>query len=162
GYVSDKVMRLGTKGFSLQRMPDVITSRELFLEMQKRKDITLADMEAVRKACDACSEGGGMVATSRTAKYGRLTQPNTRGMGITENYARIGAILDLAEGRALVQEDVDHARQVAVVGSDVAEALFGAQDALGHTFTVDNHELTIVGVAEKKGSIFGQSQDSFA
>jgi putative ABC transport system permease protein len=162
GYVSDKVMRLGTKGFSLQRMPDVITSRELFLEMQKRKDITLADLEAVRKACEACSEVGAMVATSRTAKLGRLKQPNVRVMGITENYSRIGTILDLQQGRQLVQEDMDHARTVAVIGADVAEALFGLQDPIGRSFSVENHELTVVGVAEKKGSIFGNSQDNFA
>src|SRR6187397_3734837 len=52
-YISDKVLELGTRSFTVQKMPDVITSREQFMEMMKRKDLTLSDLEVVRRACDA-------------------------------------------------------------------------------------------------------------
>src|SRR5207247_1615443 len=64
-YVSDRVLELGTRSFTVQKMPDVITSRAQWLEAQRRKDLTLADLEAVRHACEVCSEVGGFVATSR-------------------------------------------------------------------------------------------------
>jgi putative ABC transport system permease protein len=40
-YMSDRVLELGTRSFSIQRMPDIITSREMWLEMNKRKNIEL-------------------------------------------------------------------------------------------------------------------------
>jgi len=82
-------------------------------------------------------------------------------MGITENISRIGAIRDLDQGRHLVQEDVDQARRVAVIGSDLLEALFGSVDPMGKEIDVDGRPLKVVGVAERKGSVFGASQDNF-
>src|SRR5213083_1607879 len=57
-YIAQRVLQLGGKSFSVQRMPAIITSRELWLSMQKRKDIGLADLERVRKACTLCQEIG--------------------------------------------------------------------------------------------------------
>ena len=87
-YMSDKVLALGSRSFSMQRMPDIITSHEQWLEMQKRKDLELLDMEAVRRACDLCREVGAMVSTAGTAKRGRIRQNNVQIMGITENYTQ--------------------------------------------------------------------------
>src|ERR1700752_2604333 len=58
-YMANQVLSLGSRSFSVQKMPDIITSRAMWLEMQKRKDITLADMDAGKQACDLCGEVGG-------------------------------------------------------------------------------------------------------
>jgi putative ABC transport system permease protein len=160
-YMSDRVLELGTRSFSVQQKPDIITSRQMWLEMDKRKKVELADVEAVRKACDACSEVGAMVAPSGQAKRGRVTQKNIRIMGITENFSRIGSIRDLLAGRQLVADDVDQARPVVVVGTDVTEAFFGTMEPLDKEILVDGRPVKVVGVAEKKGSVFGESQDNF-
>ena len=161
-YISDKVLELGTKSFTVQKFPDVITSREQFLEAQKRKDLTLADVETVRRACLDCSEVGAYQGISRPAKYGRTTQESVRISGITENIPRIGAPRDLEAGRHLVAEDVEQARNVAVIGTDLVEAFFGSMEPLGREVLFDGRPFKVVGVAEKKGSVFGESQDNFA
>jgi putative ABC transport system permease protein len=160
-YMSDKVLELGSKSFTVQKMPDVITSREAWLEAQKRRDVTLADLETVKRACTACVEVGAMQAISRTAKVGRVTQENVRVMGITENIPRIGSLRDLESGRHLIQDDVEQARNVTVIGTDLVEAFFGSLEPLGREILIDGHALKVVGVAEKKGSVFGESQDNF-
>ncbi len=160
-YMSDKVLQLGGKSFSVQKMPDVITSREQWLEMQKRKDVKMEDLDLVKKACGLCSEVGAQVTTSRSAKYGRTTQNNVQVTGITENIPRIGSVRDLSAGRPLIADDIDNARPVAVVGSDLVEAFFGSMDPIGKVVSVYNHPVKIVGVAEKKGAVFGNSQDNF-
>src|SRR5262249_48976810 len=55
----------------------------------------------------------------------------------------------------------DHARSVAVIGTDVADAFFGKTEPLQKQITVNEHGLTVVGVASRKGSVFGESQDNF-
>src|SRR6186997_53169 len=57
-YMADKVLELGSGTFAVQKMPDLITSREMWMEMMKRKDLTLLDVEAVRDACTSCTEVG--------------------------------------------------------------------------------------------------------
>ena len=160
-YISERVLELGSKSFSVQKMPDIITSREQWIEMNKRKDMELSDVEHVASSCTACLEVGGLVTTQGTAKHGRTTQNSLQVMGITENYSRIGSIRDMAVGRTLVQDDVDQARPVAVIGTDIQEAFFPQMEPIGREILVDNHAVKVVGVAEKKGSVFGNSQDNF-
>jgi putative ABC transport system permease protein len=160
-YMSDKVLALGSRSFSIQRMPEVITSHELWLEMRKRKDIEMLDLEAVRRACDRCREVGARVSTGGTAKRGRIRQNNVQIMGITENYTRIGAVRDLIAGRPLIASDIDQARPVAVIGSDLRDAFFGTMEPIGREIEIAGHEVKVVGVGEKKGSVFGESQDNF-
>jgi putative ABC transport system permease protein len=160
-YISDKVLELGTRSFTVQKMPDVITSREMWLEMQKRKNLELQDVEVVKRLCTQCSEVGAMIGTGGSAKWGRTTQKNVRIMGVTENFSRIGSVRELLVGRHLIQDDVDQARPVAVIGTDLVDAFFGLMDPIGKEFEVDGHPVKVVGVAEKKGSVFGESQDNF-
>ena len=161
-YIADKVLQLGSRSFAVQKMPDIITSRDQFLEMMKRRDITMADLAAVRAGCRSCVEVGGSILTGRDVKYGRTVQAAVMVTGITENVQRIGAIRELTAGRPLVQDDIDRGQPVAVVGQDVVDAFFpGGMEPLGKEVRLGNQFVRIVGVAEKKGSVFGESQDNF-
>ena len=125
-YISDQVLALGSQSFRLQKAKDIIPSHQDWQEMMKRKRLTLRDLAAVRKACSLCVAVGASVGTSGSAKRGRTLQKGVRIMGITENISRIGAIRDLAQGRHLVQEDINRSRRVAVIGTDLVDALFGS------------------------------------
>jgi putative ABC transport system permease protein len=160
-YMADRVLELGTRSFRLQQMPDIITSREMWLQMMKRKRLDMNDLAAMKSACTLCREVGGSLQTGGSAKHGRVVQKNVEIIGITENIPRIGSIRELAAGRHLVQQDVEQAAQVAVVGTDLVEAFFGTMEPIGKEIEVSGHPVRIVGVAEKKGSVFGNSQDNF-
>jgi putative ABC transport system permease protein len=80
---------------------------------------------------------------------------------VTENIPRIGTIRELAAGRHVVQQDIDQAALVAVIGTDLVEAFFGNMEPLGKEIDVDGHPVKVIGVAEKKGAVFGESQDNF-
>jgi putative ABC transport system permease protein len=160
-YISNQVLQLGSRSFRLQKQPDIITTHEEWTEMMKRKRIELDDLHMVREACTLCVEVGASVRTTGSAKRGRTIQKSVQVMGVTESIARIGAIRELVAGRQLVQQDVDQARRVAVVGMDIVDSLFGSVDPTGKEIDVDGHDVKVVGVAEPKGAVFGQSQDNF-
>ena len=160
-YIAERVLELGSKSFSVQKMPDIITSAQQWIEMQRRKDVTMDDIDAVKRSCDLCSEVGAMISTSRDVKVGRVLQRDVQVMGVTENYSRIGSIRDLMAGRHLIGEDVDNARNAAVIGADLADAFFGTMEPIGREITIDSRPYRVVGVASRKGSIFGESQDNF-
>src|SRR4029079_3329181 len=108
GYISDQVLELGGRSFFVQNFPHVITSRHQWLDAQKRRDITMADLEAVRQACSACTEGGGLHYTGREVKFGSVTQSGVQIQGITDNVPRICTVRDLIAGRHLMAADVEH------------------------------------------------------
>jgi len=160
-YISEKVLELGTRSFRLQQMPDIITSHEMWMQMMKRKKLDMNDLAAIRSACALCSEVGGILETGGSAKHGRTVQKNVDILGITENVPRIGTIRELTAGRQLVQQDLEQASLVVVVGTDIVDAFFGTMEPIGKEIEVDGHPMRIIGVAEKKGSVFGNSQDNF-
>jgi putative ABC transport system permease protein len=160
-YMSDKVLELGTKAFRLQSRPDIINSHEMWMEMMKRKRLNMDDYEAVQKACTLCSEVGAQVWTGTNVKRGRIIQKNVGVAGITENIARIGTIRELVAGRHIVQQDVTQAAMVGVIGTDLVDAFFGMMEPIGKEIDIDGHPIKVIGVAEKKGAVFGESQDNF-
>ncbi len=161
GYMSEKVLELGTKAFRLQQRPDIITSNSQWREMMKRKRLTMDDMEAVKKACTLCSEVGAQVWTGGSVKRGRVVQKNVGIAGVTENIARLGSVRELVAGRHIVHGDIEASSLVAVIGTDLSDAFFGTMEPLGKEIDVDGHMLKVIGVAEKKGVVFGESQDNF-
>jgi putative ABC transport system permease protein len=101
------------------------------------------------------------MATNRTVKYGSIKQESVQVMGITENFSRIGSIRDLIVGRHLIDDDIESARPVAVIGADLMDAFFPNSEPLGKEIIIDGNRLRIVGVGERKGKVFGESQDNF-
>ena len=160
-YMADKVLALGSKSFTVQKFPDIIVSFDQFREFNKRKDLTLRDVDLIRDSCTLCAEVGGLMATNRTVKYGSIKQESVQIMGVTENFSRIGSIRDLIVGRHLIDDDIDSARAGAVIGADLMDAFFPNTEPLGKEIIVDGNRLRVVGVGERKGKVFGESQDNF-
>jgi putative ABC transport system permease protein len=62
------------------------------------------------------------------------------------------------QGRFFTEEEDDRVAHVAVLGFDIAQALYPDGDAVGRTFMLDGAEFTVVGVfAKAKGGFFGQN-----
>ncbi|MFQ5992367.1 MAG: ABC transporter permease [Nitrospiraceae bacterium] len=64
-----------------------------------------------------------------------------------------------ATGRFLIQQDIDEWRRVVVLGSEVAEKLFGTESALRREIKIGDERFMVVGVMEPKGSLHGTNYD---
>ncbi len=69
--------------------------------------------------------------------------------------------LGVARGRFLANDEEDRAAQVAVIGMDVAEALFPGLDPIGRTVRIGGRGFTVIGTQERQGSSGGVSLDRF-
>ncbi|MCO6510986.1 MAG: ABC transporter permease, partial [Aridibacter famidurans] len=65
----------------------------------------------------------------------------------------------IADGRFILPTEVERSARVAVIGADVQEKYFANSNAVGKTIKVRGVPMRIVGVEEKRGSMFGDSQD---
>ena len=66
----------------------------------------------------------------------------------------------VAEGRFLTDEDTDRSNKVAVLGSGIAQELFGDGNPVGQSIKVGSTKLTVVGVMEEKGMVGSTDYDS--
>jgi len=161
-YVVDSVTKvLGSNSFILDKYAQIgERSQEEWEEILRRnKDLTLADLEYVRKHCPDCDEVVGELGTTRTIYYESKEIFGTRINGVTANRIFLGD-QDLAEGRFFTGEEVRRSRNLCVIGWEVYTKFFENVDALGKTIRMGIHPLKVIGIMEKQGSTFGQSMDN--
>ena len=159
-YVASKIFNLGPDVITISRTPPVITSVDEWFDNQKRRNLYVTDMEAIRAGCVYCKAVGASVNMRGRVKFGR-EYVNSQVQGYTADLAYILGT-ELSGGRLITAYDVDHVRNVCVIGSDVVDNLFPYVDPIGKTLIIDDRPFEVIGVGVKQGSVLGQSRDNWA
>jgi putative ABC transport system permease protein len=98
--------------------------------------------------------------SSQIVKAGDITLDGVTIMGTTADFPSVRD-MEITTGRYFSQVETDRTTPIAVLGSSLAEELFGDRDPFGETITVaGNIRLTVVGVFEEKGMIGDVDYDS--
>jgi putative ABC transport system permease protein len=159
-YWKEKVSNFGPNTFVINQFPIVTNPDEYFKMLKRNPEIKNKEAEAVARYCTACEAVGMETHKNVMVKANGRSIENVDTGGITPNIMDIEGH-QTAIGRNILDWENDHARFVAYIGWDIAEKLFPTSDPIGKTIHIDDHEYTIVGVGEKKGSVFGQSRDNY-
>jgi putative ABC transport system permease protein len=160
-YVYTKMSFFGANDFSVQKFSMIGTSLKEFREQMKRKDLTLAERDLIKAHCPSCELVGASASYGTTVKYGSRSLKDTEVRGVTYLDHEIGSVVELESGRHLQSQDETNSRTVGVIGSDIAEKVFGGLDPIGRWLKVGSRNFQVIGVAKKKGKILGFSQDNF-
>ena len=89
-----------------------------------------------------------------TLKASSLSVSGVFTRGTTADYGRM-LTADFGEGRLFTEAENDTARQVCILGSDVATALFPSRSAMGATVMVQGQPFEVIGVLARQGSFLG-------
>ena len=145
---------LGSRAFVIQKMPGAyFGGPEGFMKFLRRKDITFSQATAFqKKATFARSVGlqSQFLTSDLTSRFAK-TPPNISVEGATPGVFSANN-WSIVEGRALLDAEVDSARDVCVLSDDVARTLFPRGDAPGQRVRVAAINYTVVGVFERTTS----------
>jgi putative ABC transport system permease protein len=145
--------------FTVQRTPLTFTDEEQ-IRAQSNPRISVDDAEALR------SYGGriGLVMIESNAggpvKYRGVTLDSVGVRGVTKEFVALPSTA-IERGRPITPTEFDGGRSVAILGWQTADRLFGEIDPIDKTITLQGVHFRVVGVAPRKGAIFGQSQDEY-
>jgi putative ABC transport system permease protein len=151
----------GADSFSIQQFP-VTRSDEEFEAVRNNPRLTMQDVRAIKRtggdeidAVMAELQGSGRVT------YRDRSLDNTSIHGLSAEYVDF-AVYDVERGRLMSAIEVSTSRPVAVLGWQVADRLFGSEvEPLDKVIQIDGVHFRVVGIATKKGSLLGQSQDNY-
>ncbi len=159
-YVATKVYGYGADVFTASKQPQVIFDAEEFIRYKKRKDLKLADYQAVAEECKLCKSTGAMLSTSGNVIYGKQSSKGSRVRGWTWTMPPIYNI-NLDRGRVWTAAEESHATHVAIIGYDIVDNLMPGEEPLGKEIRVDGEQYTVIGIGERQGKTLGQSQDDW-
>ena len=151
---------LGSNHFMINRMASMgkMSDEEFEKRNRRNKDIKWEEYEYVRDNCELCSEVGAQINSGTDLSKDGLEMPSTRVMGVTANMADIED-KTIADGRFMTDEESSRITYVCVIGNDIKEKFFPTKSAVGEEIKIRGVPLRIIGVEEKRGSFFGDSQD---
>ncbi len=159
-FVTTKITTFGANVITISKMPQTFLTLEEYLQFRKRRNIDLDDYKAVRANCKLCLYVGASSSTTGSVIYGTHSTTDSQVRGWTWTMPAMSN-LDIAVGRSFTEVEENHDAHVAVVGADIANNVLGAGDPLRKEIRVDGIPYTVIGVAEPKGTMFGQSLDNW-
>ena len=151
---------LGSNVFQVQKYP-AIHEHGREDKYRNRKDITLMEARAIEKYGTAVTNVSPQVTHyGVTVKFGGdKTSPTQPLAGAMPAFFPNNGY-SVKEGRAITDLDVQNVQMVAVIGQDLVDDLFPFRNPLGENILVDGRRYQVIGVLDKMGQRFGQSQDN--
>ena len=160
-YVTSAIVSdVGADNFTIQRMPVIRTQADED-RVRNNPRVTLSEAVAVRKYSDNVAAVAAQVSNSGRIAYGSQSMDSVQIQGVTRDYIMFKTFT-AERGRLINPVEIDSARPVTVLGWDAADKLFGAVDPIDKVVSIRGLHFRVIGVSEKKGSVFGRSQDEFA
>jgi putative ABC transport system permease protein len=130
---------------------------------RRRKDLTYEDAVALKEAIPemrAVSPERYLWNQDISVKYRDNETTTPVVAGVAPDYS-IANNHFVGYGRFITESDFRHTANVAVIGEDVRNILFPREDPLEKVVTFNGEEFVVIGVLEKKGAMFGGSNDNF-
>jgi putative ABC transport system permease protein len=160
-YVADTIVSgVGADSFTIQRQP-AVRSQEDEDRVRSFPRINMNDAKAVRAFSDNITAVAAQGNASARVIYGEESIDSIQVRGVSKDYLFFQTF-DAEFGRLISSSEIDRNQQVTVLGAKTAERLFGQLQPIDKVIRVGGLNFRVVGVSEKKGSFFGQSQDEFA
>jgi putative ABC transport system permease protein len=159
--VTDAIVSdVGADSFVVDRY-GITRSEEDFDKVRSNPRVTMQDAEAIRKFSPYVRSVMAESSRSAPVTYREKELESISIRGVSEEYVNFSSY-NAELGRLVTPSEVTRNRNVVLLGWGTADRLFGRTNPLDQLIKIDGVHFRVVGVNEKKGSIFGQSQDEFA
>jgi ABC-type antimicrobial peptide transport system permease subunit len=155
----EEMQAFGTRSVWIYKFDPTFSSGRRSFEERTRKPITYEDAVAIAEQCPALEVVAPMVSpdTPRVRANGEELYLNAVN-GTTPDYERIDTV-NVTVGRFFNESENQNRRAVAVIGQDIASTFWPNMNPLGRKFNIDNNEVEVIGVLEKRDNFFMSEDD---
>ncbi len=161
--VNSQLDIFGTNTFMIQKTPAMMVHGPGGnSKIRKRKNINFGHYEDLRQRAKlplrvSVADGTG----ERNIRYkDKRLKKSTDLVGVDEWGLRAYKTY-LADGRNFTPDDIRFSRNITILGPDIVDILFPFEDPIGKEIQIKGISYNVVGVTERKGQAFGESQDYF-
>lgn len=162
--INNSLSQLGSETFTVRKYPTIQTGDMEWMKYMHRKSITYEDIRYVREfAKSPIAVSAEHAIGPLTVSYGNeKSDPQFQLQGSDDNYT-LNHNFIVKDGRMLSHDDIEYARDVAILAEDVVNRVFKTEKTIvGKMVRLNGRPYTVIGTFEAKGGGSGQSQDNFA
>ena len=161
-YVGEAIERqVGVGTFRIEKVGIVTDEDQERQAWRRNPDITIDDMRAIRRWSPLFRAMMTESGARANLTWRETTLENVRIRGVSSEYQEFESY-SAAVGRSLSVLEIQRSRPVVLLGADTAQKLFKGVSPLDQLIRLAGTHFRVVGVNEKRGSMFGESQDDFA
>ncbi len=158
------IRSMGSNTIYIRRIrPGVNFGNDIPDSLRQRKAFTMEDARAILEQAPAVRAIAPLKYPYEGVRIGfrdKLTKV-TFVFGTNEDYTLVHGY-ELGRGRYFTAQEIERRANVAVLGADTREALFGNRDPLGHTIRLAGVPFTVIGEYTPKGKLLGNNFDEVA
>ncbi len=153
---ANQISSLGSNTLYIQKYPWM--SNEDWFKFKNRPNLKMSDFEYVQKHLKVNADIIPNTDTRKSIKYKDNELTRIRVTGAVRLTERVDA-LAIEEGRFFTDGEISRKKQNAVIGWSIKDKLFDKIDPIGQRILIGGIAYNIIGVLEKRGSLFGFNMD---
>ena len=159
-HITDKVREIGTQVFFVTRFK-AFSFERWTEDIRKRKYLTVDDAAAIREQCPTVEKATPIL--TRALFFGQENEVRYQNNRVQDPFVRGGEpelvdvlpVYAVKEGRFLTATENLHAEHVCILGTAIADSLFGPRDPIGREVRVNGVPFKVIGVFEPHQGLFG-------
>jgi len=163
GYIQDRIKTFGSRSFFITRIPPGYTGiGRLPAKIRARKYLEIDDARYLKETVPGLDISAAFAqkidlgqGQPDSIRYADEHVEKMVVRGTQPEYAAALPLFTVANGRYISPYDEEHARDVVVIGSAIADSLFPHTDPLGKQVRLDGRLYEVIGVFERDPGLFG-------
>lgn len=160
--IRESISTLGDNVIYVQKMPWSFDPNLAWWDIIRWPPPSEDDYEAIQKRSTR-SDAACMLIYQRTPMRYKSNSTNITTLAVTENFEKVRSF-EVEKGRYFSPFEISAAKNVIVLGAEIATRLFEERDPVGMNMTVSGFRVTVIGVLKRegKGGISDSGMDEVA
>jgi putative ABC transport system permease protein len=158
--IKSEINSLGSNVLFIQKWPWAMGGNYPWWKYYQRPEPKLTEVKEIMKRSNTVEDAAFFFSVSRNVYLHENSIENVPVLAVSHQYSNVMP-LDLQEGRYFTEMESNGGRNVAIIGTDVANNLFPGKEAIGQKIKVFGRKMEVIGLIKKKGEdVFGSSSDN--
>ncbi len=163
--VRQSFSKLGEDTIFIERMPwgpEAGDGEYAWWKYIQRPNVRYQEAEDMRRRLRSAQYVTFFSGARRNAEYGNSKVENISAVAVSPGFEQFITV-DIARGRSFTLDELEGYTRVCILGHEVADRLFGLEEALGKTIKLGGQKCRVIGVLRKEGEgLVGNRVDEWA
>lgn len=151
---------IGSNVLFIQKWPWQMGGDYAWWKYMKRPQPKVDELFEIQARSNASELSAYYIAVNKKVQYLNNSMSGTTILAVSQDYDKL-TVFDINQGRYFSQQESMLGKNVAIIGYNIADNLFGQMDPIGHDVKIAGLKVEVIGVFKKVGeNMFGNSTDN--